>query len=223
MALEHELSTLPEHAIVILNYMAQHASSPLHITAMQHGTKLSDRALSKALKRLVTRKFLSMNAARQYQLTAKGSQSIDVLATGDIQGMQDNTSQQGSILFDLCVVLPSQVSAAGASELLVGVHPASHDPLSQASDIYLRFSTTDAELVPDEMILQVTPSQPVSSMPMTLKPLAGQNSVRLYIEAFQLFEMDEPAMAGGMFFDVPVGQGSTPIQVRAIHTPISLV
>jgi hypothetical protein len=36
---------------------------------------------------------------------------------------------------------------------------------------------------------------------------------------FQLMEMDEPLEAGGMYFDMNVGQGS---QVRALHSSISI-
>jgi predicted transcriptional regulator len=221
MALEHELSTLPEHAITILKFMSRQGTGQTE-TSIQTGTGLSDRSLGKALKRLVTRRFLSMNAStRVYQLTGKGTQAIEILASGNIRGVQDNSSQPSGILYDLCAVVPLQLPADQPSEWQLGVHPAGTDSPPQPTDLFLRITTDDAEVVPDEIILPVSAEQTINSMPMMITPNSGKTQIRLHIEAFQLFEIEEPALAGGMYFDVQVGSDTG--SVRAIHIPISII
>lgn len=221
MALEHELSNLPEHSIMILKFMAQHPNG-IRDADIQAGTRLSENTFGKSLRHLVTRRFLSMNpSSRSYNLTAKGSHAIEILATGAIDNMGSQAGQRNIVLFDLCAIIPSRLAPDEASELLLGVHPAGPDVPAQPTDLYLRLTTDDAEILPDETILGINPEQASNSTPLMITPNSGLVAVRIYIEVYQLFEIEEPAMAGGMYFDVQVGQDTG--QVRAIHTPLSLV
>ncbi len=221
MTLQHELTTLPKQALTVLHFMSSYIEGTADLTTLEKGTGLSERSLGKAVKRLVTRNFMAMDAARFYHLTPKGTQAIELLATGEFDGTNDDDSLE-TVTYDLCAIVPNELVSGKAAEWQVGIHPAEGETIDSPAEVYLQISAENANVRPGTVTINTSPTQPMKSANLTIIANAPQGYVRVRIEAFQLFEMDEPGDAGGMYFDIPIGNnGST--QVRAIHIPISLV
>lgn len=221
MTLQHELTTLPKQALQVLDFMSNYAEGSADLPTLEDGTGLSERSLGKAVKRLVTRNFLSMDAARFYHLTAKGSQAIELLATGEFDRGNEADNLE-TVTYDLCAVVPAQMSSGRATPCRVGIHPAEGESLDTPAEVYLQISSDNARVNPGSVTIRVSPTQPMQSANISIIAGIEEGQTRIRIEAFQLFEMDEPKDAGGMYFDVNVGSTSNE-QLRAIHIPILLV
>ncbi|PJF43949.1 MAG: hypothetical protein CUN55_06535 [Phototrophicales bacterium] len=218
MTLQHELTTLPKDAITILRYISQHRGKPLSIEQIQNGTNLSDRALSKGIKRLVTRYFMSMDEARFYHIMPKGEQAIELLMN-DASLLGSDDEQVNTIPFALAAVLPRQVSPNKPVRWLLGVNPASAEQLTYPAELFFRMSAENGNIHPTQVTLHVSPQKSEDFTELTL--VAGNAPVRVQIEAYQMLDMDEPNMAGGMYFDVEVGTGNS--EMRAVYTTIRLL
>lgn len=218
MTLEHELSTLPERALIILQYMAQNHDRAADSDMIQAGTSLSDRSLGKAIKRLTTRRFLAMDNDRFYSLTPKGHQALELMSRIDFRGSA--VDEADVINYDLCAVVPSQLATGETIEWMIGVNPVEGDLPEHPTDIYLRIEATNGVVNPSQTTLSVSAQQSMNSATLNIRPTATQGSMRIRIEAFQFFELDEPADAGGMYFDIPIGTPKP--DLRAIYTTINL-
>lgn len=218
MTLQHELTTLPTDAITILRFVSNFRDTAIDRSKIQGGTGLSDRALSKGMKRLVTRYFMRMDEARFYYLMPKGEQAIELLMSDENLLGSDN-DQINTIPYGLAVVLPRQVAPNQTTKWMLGVNPTSTEVLTYPAELFFRIRVNGGQVSPDETTLHLSPEQQEGFAQLTLTPNATR--MRVEIEAFQLLDMDEPNRAGGMYFDVAVG--NTDNQPRAVHTPISLL
>ncbi len=218
MTLQHELTTLPKDAITILRYVSQYRGSPISRDQIQGGTSLSDRALSKGMKRLVTRYFMRMDESRLYYIMPKGDQAIDLLMS-DTNLLGSDDERLNMIPYALAVVLPNQVAPNQPTRWMLGVNPASEENLTYPAELFFRISADNGRIHPTQTTLHLSPQQAEGHAELTLIP--GTGPMRIHIEAYQLLEMDEPNMAGGMYFDVSVGVASK--DMRAVHTAIQLL
>ncbi|NDJ85838.1 MAG: hypothetical protein GYB66_08135 [Chloroflexi bacterium] len=221
MTLQHELTTLPPSAVTILRFMTQLSGDAADAPEIQQGTGLSHAGFNKALKRLVTRNFLSMDEARFYHVTSKGRQAIELLQELDAQGPKQEDQGLKGVPYDLCVVIPEKLSQGQSATFQIGLHPTTGEQVEHPTDVYLRIRTTNADVSPDEAILSLGPNQKMASTELEVAPETDQSQVRIRVEALQLFEMDEPANAGGMYFDVSIGADTG--HVRSIHAPVAFV
>ncbi len=220
MTLQHELSTLPDQALTVLMYMSQDPTGSSDVAQMKAGTGLTDRSLGKALKRLVTRHFLSMNASRFYSLTPKGTQALEMMGSGIIDTSLADNSQK-IIDYDLCAVIPAQVPASTHTAWMIGLNPIETASPKQSADIYLRITAYEGYVSPSEFTLRLSAEQPIVSTQVQLMPVEGYQQLRIQVETYQMFELDEPRWAGGMYFDITVGSDTGPM--RAIHIPIDVI
>lgn len=216
-----ELSRLPPQALDVLRYLGKNQITSADLDTIQTGTGLTDRSTNKAIKRLVTRNFMTMDVDRVYHIAPKGYQAISDLAQIDAHGPQETTAPDNTIDFDLCAVIASQLPAGQATRWMVGLNPSSDENLAHPADVYLRISASDGQVSPATATLSLSPENSTTSTEFSIIPSTGQNQVRVRIEALQLFEFDEPGDAGGMYFDIQIG--NDPGTVRAIHTDISLL
>lgn len=218
MTLEHELSTLPHHALIILQYMAQNPDRAADADMIQAATSLSDRALGKAIKRLTTRRFLAMDNDRFYSLSAKGHQALELMSRVDFaSGVEDDVD---AINYDLCAVVPSQLASGQLTQWMIGISPAEGEVPEHPTDIYLRIDATNGAVTPSQTTLSISVQQSMSSATLNIQPTATQGTMRIRVEAYQFFELDEPADAGGMYFDIPIG--TLQADLKAYHSTISL-
>ena len=219
MTLQHELTTLPKNAIIILRYMSSTSNGSAEYDEIQIGTGLSERATGKAVKRLVTRFFMRMDETRMYHVTPKGTQAIELLATNtDWVG---SAEQPDTVTYDLCAVIPQQIGDDQPTKWMLGVSPAGSDLPEHPTELLLRISADPGTLTPTEAVISVSGQHPESYSEFLLVSPAIQNHIRIRIEAYQLLELDEPREAGGMYFDVNFGNAGG--QMRAVHIPIELL
>lgn len=216
-----ELSRLPPQALHVLRYMGNNQMSSADLDTIQNGTGLTERSTNKAIKRLVTRNFMTMDTDRIYHIAPKGIQAISALAQIDALGPQEIIEPDNSVDFDMCAVIAAQLPAGQATRWHLGLNPANNESLEHPADVYLRISAQEGQVSPATTTLSLSPENSVSSAEFSIIPTAGQNKIRVRIEALQLFEFDEPGDAGGMYFDIEIGDDTS--KVRAIHTDISLM
>lgn len=218
MTLQHELTTLPQNAVTILRYMNTTPNRSAEYEDIMYGTGLSERATGKAIKRLVTRFFMRMDETRMYHMTPKGNQAIELLASHtDWVGAVE---EPDTMVYDLCAVVPSQIGEDRPTKWMLGISPASAETAEHPTELLVRLSAEQGTLTPTEAVLRISSQKLEAHEEFMLVAPGMQQHVRVRVEVYQLLDMDEPRNAGGMYFDLPLGNGNnTP---RAIHTPISL-
>jgi predicted transcriptional regulator len=219
MTLPFELTTMPEQALDILRYMGANEVDNVHADALMMGIGMSERSFSKGIKRLVTKGYMAMDEARFYRLTQKGYQAIEDVSAYDKTAPTQSSQRYQTLNYDLCAVVPTALNPSQPTRWHLGLEP---DPmemetLQESVQLLLRVSSNNGQVAPAELTLTISSEQATQFAELSLT-LAG-SQVRVLVEAFQLMEMDEPLEAGGMYFDIGVGQSS---QVRALHSSISI-
>lgn len=219
MTLPFELTTMPEQALDILRYMGANEVDNVHADALMMGIGMSERSFSKGIKRLVTKGYMAMDEARFYRLTQKGYQAIEDVSAYDKTAPPQSSQQYQTLNYDLCAVVPNSLNPNQPTRWHLGLEP---DPmemetLQESVQLLLRITTQNGQVAPAEVTLTISSGQPTQFVELNLTPAGSQ--VRISVEVFQLMEMDEPLEAGGMYFDISVGQGS---QMRALHSTISI-
>jgi len=223
MTLPFELTTMPEQALDILRYMGANEVDNVHADALMMGIGMSERSFSKGIKRLVTKGYMAMDEARFYRLTQKGYQAIEDVSAYDKTAPPQSSQQYQTLNYDLCAVVPNALNSGQSTRWHLGLEP---DPmemetLQEAVQLLLRVTATNGQVAPAEVTLTISSGQATQFAELNLTP-AGGNQVRVSVEVFQLMELDEPLEAGGMYFDINVGQGSQRPQMRALHSSISI-
>lgn len=219
MTLPFELTTMPEQALDILRYMGRIQVDNIHADELMNGLGMSERSFSKGIKRLVTKSYMAMDEARYYRVTQKGYQAIEDIAAYDATAPAQTTKHYATLAYDLCAVISLPSALHQPSRWMLGLEP---DPmemetLGEPTPILLRVSANGGEVSPAELTLTLSPEAPAQFAELQLT--AYQIPVRLRVEVFQLMEMDEPYVSGGMYFDVETNPSS---QQRALHTTISV-
>lgn len=202
----------------ILLYMGRHGVERGDAGRLTQGAGLTDRGFSKGIKQLTTHKFLTMGADRIYQLSPKGASAIQKLMVAPSAAYAVSAAK---IAYDLCAVVPDQISAGQSVKAQIGLSPLNNQLPGENCQIMLRLNATAAQVTPQETVLTVSPQNAIAVTEITLTPAPNQVSIRLRIEAYQIMEMDEIGIAGGMYVDVPVG--NTGGNIRALHIPVNLV
>ncbi len=219
MTLPFELTTMPEQALDILRYMGRIQVDNIHADALMNGLGMSERSFSKGIKRLVTKSYMAMDEARYYRVTQKGYQAIEDIANYDANAPADSGKHYATLAYDLCAVVNLPKALNQPTHWLVGLEP---DPmemesLSDPTPILLRVTADGGDVSPAELTLNLSPEAPSQFTELSLT--AHQTPLRLRVEVFQLMEMNEPYVSGGMYFDVEISPSS---QQRALHTTISV-
>ena len=87
--LPFELQKLPPQALDVLRFFIANDNEPADDVDIMDGANLSERSFSKAIKRLVTKKFAEMDVMRRYTLTDKGVDLMHELARYDAESDSD--------------------------------------------------------------------------------------------------------------------------------------
>jgi predicted transcriptional regulator len=223
MSLPFEITTLPPQAIDILRYLGRLSLEQADADTIMGGTGLTERSFSKGIKRLVTKNYMSMDSARVYHLTQKGSNAIaditkfDAETGGPIRVGQDNDSLE----YDLCVVVPPgtyYVNEAGT--LMLGLEPIDIQ-LSDEVHLVIRLDCTGGDISHREFTASISPDLPVVIAEFDVIPDGTTGAFRLRVEAFQSVRMDSLEEAGGMYFDIPLGQALD--RPQAMHAYIDII
>jgi len=205
--LPFELQKLPGSALDLLRYFGRNDNQPADNVTLADATDLSDRALSKAIKRLVTRKFAEMDVHRRYSLTDKGLQLMEELLAFDENngGPAQSTADEDDDLLEepadvrLSLVVPEPLVAGLETKVYVGVE----DGLpSGEADLTLRVSTINAEPKQTDVPMNIGSGPAYTSFSVT----PGEfTAVRLRLEVLQADNFSgDMHHVGGMYVDVDV-------------------
>jgi len=183
---------------------------------------LSDRAFSKAIRRLVTLSYVQMSPDGLYSLTPNGEKSIvELRAFDEANDGSSPAPKQGKIQRRLLVALPRTLVAKQSAPLLVGFHPADEGGLAAPADLVLRVDAIHGELSNsnDEMVRLDN-----AAFSQDLAITAGTHKqVRVRVQVMQLSPNgDDVNKCGGMYVDVDVESAGEPGQMTAYGAVVEL-
>lgn len=211
--LPFELQKLPPSALEVLRFFGDNGNQPADDVDIMEATNISERSFSKAIKRLVTKKFAEMDADRCYKLTDKGLELVKELLAYDAANGgarrafadddDDNGNPFGSsadpVSRRMTVVVPEVFVAGETTPVHIGID----DGLPTGSaDLIVRLSCLNATPESQEKILRVGSSASVASFEV----LPGEfNVLRLRVQAYQADDYSGALnTAGGMYVDVDI-------------------
>ena len=206
-------------ALDIIRFLGA-SDSPADADTICDSLDMSDRRFGKAIKRLVTVKYVDMNMEYEYQLTEKGQDAAAELAEYDSAGPVVETKDANKVHRRLTLAVPQQLVAGHTSDLHLGFHPDTGNQFDSSADVVLRISTIHALLSGsgDEMLkldnaskqhtFQITPER--------------YSQVRLKVQVFQLAPNGEDiSMCGGMYVDMDVQGSGDPSGYLAYGTDVA--
>ena len=209
MELPPELTRIPLSALDVLRYMGSAGVTQGDADSLASGTGMSERGMGKAIRGLVTKGYLTMDSSYIYHLTNKGEKAIGDIAAYDVanpRGAQSGASD--GIEQELVAVAPSSIPNQQGATLQLGINGAA----SADSQIILRLTTVGGDVNPREVTLNLAVGQGLSPTNIQVTPNGQHSAVRVRVEAVQIVDDTDVYPAGGMFFDVPVGQASGQLQ-----------
>lgn len=208
MALSPDLTRLLPSSLDVLRYMGQQSIESASADALAEGAGMSERRIGKAIRALVTRGYLNMDENYVYFLSNKGISAIQELAEHDaLESASTNTQQTATIQSQLVAVVPAALPQGGGN-VQIGFSDA--PPVS--TQLILRLSALGAQTNPAELTFSLNPGQSAPPVNVTITPSGEYKATRIRIEAIQMLGETDVHPAGGMFFDIPVGDtGGNPM------------
>jgi predicted transcriptional regulator len=228
--LPFELQKLPPSALDVLRYFATNDNSPADDVDIMDGADLSERSFSKAIKRLVTKKFAEMDSSRMYTLTEKGNGLMRELIkydeeSGGTARAESNPVESTPVVAlapiqrRMVVVVPEPLLSGEETQVYVGVN----EGLSNGTaDVMVRLSCLNAE--PDEQRQAISIAQGAAYT--SFKVTAGEyTQMRLRIEALQMDAFSgDFSPVGGMYVDVDVTKNENEDgQLAAFGTDVNVL
>ncbi|MCU0480852.1 MAG: hypothetical protein MUE54_06530 [Anaerolineae bacterium] len=212
MELPFHLKTLEPlpGALDILRYFGDLDGESADADQICEDLDMSDRRFSKAIRRLVTKEYLSMEGDMVYRLTRLGNQAVEELrdydeATGGIKQVVAPRKVDVVSTRRLVVAVPKSVAPHSDSHIVVGFHPGDNGGLASA-DVVVRVSATDGyPESPEDVLFSLTTTY--VQEPVAIKTTSS--ALRLKFEVYQLGEMGDIQPIGGMRVDVPVGKADS--------------
>jgi DNA-binding MarR family transcriptional regulator len=230
--LSYQLKTLEPltGALDIIRYLDSLDDPVAGIDDILAQLDLSERAFSKAIRRLVTKGYVQMDGNQVYRLTESGQEAADEIADYDGDApveaapVADTPPQTTArtVSRRMVMALPHALTAGQPANVIVGFHPdinggASSEPL----DMILRLSTVNGEpAAAQDESLQLSGD----SAQHSFQVVAGDfTKVRIRLQAFQLGPgPDDISVAGGMYVDVDVVTDNPSTDLVAYGADITL-
>lgn len=218
-----ELQKLPPAALDVLRYFAQNGNQPADDIEIIAHANLTERSFSKAIKRLITKKFADMDVRRMYTLTEKGEDLMHELVEYDREtGGGSNGSSSpassapveaqaipqptepvsngvGPVQCRLTVVVPEPLLVGEETQVYVGIDDRN---VPAPADVVLRLSVINGEASKQEDVIQLRRGAAHQAFYVT----AGEfRQTRLRVQAFQSDAFSgDLHLAGGLYVDVDV-------------------
>jgi hypothetical protein len=149
-------------------------------------------------------------------LTTDGTIATRQIAEYDQETSGAGSSQQASgqvvsrIQRHLSLVMPRRLAADRTSDVYAGVNPPAGDPrLPAPARIELRISAVGGAISPGNLWLDVPTDAAAVPGKFSLTPARPGQTIRVRVDAFQMFALDQLEPLGGMYFDVQVSMDST--------------
>lgn len=212
MELPFHLKTLEPlpGALNILRYMGGLDEETADADQISEALNLSERSFSKAIRRLVTKDYLSMEGDMVYRLTNLGERAVEELreydeATGGAKPMTSARKVDVVSTRRLVVAVPRSIAPNSPSHVVIGFHPGGLGGLSSA-DVVVRVRATDGKPdAPEDVLFALTESHAQEAIPVH----TTTSALRLRFEVYQLGELGDIQPIGGMRVDVPVGKADS--------------
>lgn len=168
---------------------------------------LSDRAFSKAIRRLVTKGYAQMDGNQMYRLSEQGQDAADELAEYDENAPEDSGDGEKYITRRLIVAVPRVAVANQPNTVYVGFNESDDDrTLAEPASMVLRLSAIHGGVEGDEMF---DLTDDVAYQTFTVTPEAF-NKVRVRVEVYQINPFDDGIEeCGGLYVDVDVANGAS--------------
>ena len=202
MALPFELTTLPSHALDILRYLADQDSYAAYDADIMTALDLSERGFGKALRRLVTKEYVELQADGTYALSRLGTDAAEAIIAHDEEARAEAAFDEDALdadeAEDAAELVARSVIVVYPKTLLVG----------QAANVFLRVDVPALDGAPllaaadvtfqAEAMLDVEPARRDVSIPtdaasrtvrFTLTPTEA-GALPLHLTALQLIGMD---------------------------------
>lgn len=203
MELPYELKKLPPQAIDVIRFLNLQGGQADAI-AICKGADLSNRAFGKAIRRLVTRNYLSMDMDGEYRLTPEGVKAAKIIAKVDETSTDEpDESEEIEITVPrrLTIVVPTLLGAESSSNLYAGVNaPDQKQQLNRPTSLVLRIEGVNCSISPVEQTLKVPHDSYTEPATFTVVP-NGVGQGRMRVHAYQMVRSDEVREVGGMYFD----------------------
>jgi hypothetical protein len=219
MVMPYNLQRLLPEALAVLRFLRTRAAASAE--ELEAGTGLSNRAVGRAIRRLVNFDQIEMHD-RAYHLTTDGKITAHQLAEYEATPTAESGASETAssvIIRRLAVVLPRAFAANVPTAMYIGVNAAQagSPQLPLAAQLELQVSAVGGTLSTYRLSLEVPPIKAASPARISLTPAEPGRSVRVQIDAVQVTgEHSEPL--GGMYFDVkvPLTTDSLDTSMRAV-------
>lgn len=211
MELPFHLKTLEPlpGALDILRYFGTLESDTADTDQICTALDLSERRFSKAIRRLVTKDYLTMDGEMIYRLTEQGQEAVEELAkydeaTGGGLGaparVTPSTPIMQSITRRMIIALPRTLVAEQTASVVVGFHDGD---MPAPAEIVVRLSVVNGKPEkPEDAIFLLTQNAAQEAVQVTP---GSFDRMRIRAQVFQLGDNPgEIDVAGGMYVDVPV-------------------
>lgn len=194
-------------ALDILRYFGTLNEDTADSDQICEALELSERRFSKAIRRLVTKDYLTMDGDMIYRLTDHGQEAVEELkkydeATGGGLGKTASSSPTDdsteTVTRRMIIALPQTLVANQRASVVVGFHEG-----EGSAELVVRLSVINGQPEkPEDAIFSLSESSAQEAIRITP---GAYDKVRVRAQAFQLG--DNPGdidVAGGMYVDVPV-------------------
>ncbi len=182
MELPYHLKALPPEALDVLRYFSKISGIAAHADDITAGADLSDRGFGKAIRRLVTKGYLTMGGEQYYRLSDSGRRAVDDLINYDEDPTPyDNEAQDDEPELDPYDALNEYseiASAAQASPLPKNFLEEVDAPIESFEDLEMGATFDDAPTEPVNAETAVITRQLVTAVPKTF---VESQPVRVYV------------------------------------------
>ncbi len=215
MELPYHLQTLEPltGALDILRFLGSIDAPNADADEICDALDLSERTFGKAIRRLVTKGYVTTDGELIYRLTSNGHEAVETLAEYDEAnpgGAAPEQARTAMVTRRLVVALPAMLSAATPTTVAVGLEGATDEEtgvLYTPADMVVRLYVINGEPArPQETVLKLS-NYPVKHA-FSITPGAYQQA-RIRVQVFQLGpNPDDITVAGGLYVDATVVQGN---------------
>ncbi|MDW8171654.1 MAG: winged helix DNA-binding protein [Anaerolineae bacterium] len=213
-----KLEPLPS-ALDILRYLGSLNGVAVDAEDICAALNISQIRFSKAIKRLVTTRYLNMKSNRTYELTELGRESVEELRVYDAEA-DSRGDYGGMIRREAFLALPRTLTSGKVSPLLVGIAPDPKARLNGITDLVLRISALYADLSSGDELIQL--GNGASRLALEVTPQA-YNQARIKLQVFQLApDGEDLTNCGGMYVDVDVTEAQGKDEMIAYSAPIEI-
>jgi hypothetical protein len=235
MEMPHTLKTLPPEALDALRYFGRTGQTAAYPHDIVDGSGLSDRALGKAIRRLVTKSYMMLDGSGQYRLTENGRRLLASLLEYDLDPEPESSPGAPAPMREaartaapapprfvrrrVVLVAPQTLVADQPTNVYVGFHAAeTSEQLTTPLSVRLRLCALHGEPGERETALLLENR----AVRQVFEVTAGAFRT-LRIRVLVLQEGASEDEAGGLYLDLPVNEAGENGPMAAFGSDLMLM